>query len=90
MARLMFGTDPEVFRAVIMTHHAAEPESRWAAERVERTETYYAGPFAGKAQATAAITKAKKDAAYANRHWGRGKTVTGYVERAPLNWERIE
>lgn len=90
MARLMFGANPEVFRAVITTVHAARPDSQWESDRIERTSTHYAGPYAAKAPATAAISRAKSNAAYANRHWDHATTVTGFVERAPLVWERVE
>ncbi|MEU7570354.1 hypothetical protein [Micromonospora sp. NPDC049240] len=84
------GDAAEVFRAVIVII----TEDRDGNEVSRLTE--YAGPFAAKGHAKAAITSLENWAKDYNRHYGprHGGGVTKRIEarreRAPLAWERVE
>ncbi|WP_405061921.1 SPOR domain-containing protein [Kribbella sp. NBC_01505] len=78
MARLMHVTSPEVFRAIVTTSTDGRPDF-----------VLIYGPFEDKRQASAAITRAKRDP----QRWYYGDpkpTVTGTVQRAALVWEDVE
>ncbi|MEU4568677.1 hypothetical protein [Micromonospora sp. NPDC023956] len=82
MSRLMHGDAPAAFRAVITTRDVADHFEGGVHEH-----THYAGPYGTVGAARAAITRAQKDAA---RYWRGSRTVTGYPERSPIEWERVE
>lgn len=79
MTRLLHGDESAVYRAVITM---AYPEG--AGYRAGQVFTEHAGPYGTVGAAKMALTRAKTERAY-----GRARTVTGYVERAALVWERV-
>ena len=81
MGRLMDADDTEVFRAVITVVRVGD---RWKDGRFERTEI--AGPFRLKSGALNAISRAERNH---SSGWGETVTVTGYVERSAISWERV-
>jgi hypothetical protein len=87
MSRTMHGDQAQAFRAVIVV---TIPES--GPFRLPSTTTTYAGPYATKGAARAAITRELIDQ---NRraHWrgdGNKPTVTGHVEMSSVVWTKVE
>jgi hypothetical protein len=86
MSRTMHGDQAQAFRAVIVT---TVPES--GPFRVPSTTTTYAGPYATKGAARAAITREQIDQDR-RAHWrgdGNRPTVTGHVEASSITWTRL-
>lgn len=99
MARMLWGTEVEMFRAVITIHFAEVPASDnpIRAGHAAFIGVEHAGPFTAKGPATAAITRAKNEAQNIqwridqfDNYWEQPRTVTGHVEKSVLAWERIE
>jgi hypothetical protein len=77
MSRVMRDGQTAAFRAVITTTHEDGEES-----------VDYAGPYATKGAASAAITRAKTRAEWYTR-WEQ-TAVTGHVETSSITWTKVE
>jgi hypothetical protein len=77
-----------VYRAVVTRDYPTYTD-RWGNVHEGHSATEYCGPFSARGHASAALSRAKKTA---SSWWvyGEAPTITGRVERAPLNWEGME
>jgi hypothetical protein len=85
--RTMSADTTAVYRAVVIITCHANPDSNWDPAREDLVVEKRYGPFIDKRQASAAVTKAKRDADWW-LHDGE-RTVEAWIEVAYLDWELV-